>query len=109
MKSLAAFLIPASVALGGPALQERIAISEFKEEAYFRSFGQYLQQESGEFTRESGRVLIVKTSEGFELAFYQKKDEAFVRVGAFVEFLDTGLVTLETHIGKLRSCQAGIN
>ena len=89
MKLLSAFLIIATVLVASPGLPEKIAIAEFKEESYFRSFGQYLQKEDGEFTREFGRVLIVKNGESFELAFYRKEAAAYVRLGSIVEFRDT--------------------
>lgn len=89
MKTLAIFLLLASVALGNPALPERIAVSELKEESYFRSFRQYLQLENGEFTREFGRVLVLKSGDDFELAFYRKEEAVYVRVGIAVTFRGT--------------------
>jgi hypothetical protein len=97
MKFLAAFILLASVAFANPALPERIALSEFKEESYFRSFGQYLQKEDGEFTREFGRALVVKSADFFELAFYRKEEGAYVRVGAVLEIRGTG----SPHVGAM--------
>lgn len=89
MKVFVTFLFLVSMALGNPALPERIAISEIKADSYYRSFGQYLHLENGEFTPEFGRVLVVKDGNDFELAFYRKDADVLVRVGGVVRFRGT--------------------
>ncbi len=65
------------------------AISNGKEGVFFAVIGQYLQDRNGQFSDETGKVLIKKQGNRFLIAFYRIQDGKFHLIDDFVEFTDT--------------------